>query len=81
MEDERQRSPIRINAHLRDSWIRVLGNKSPIRKVRGLEAKTESDHEYVPSRTQGSTYLSAMPTRYSKAKLLSPPRHLEDYGS
>ncbi|CAL8084630.1 unnamed protein product [Prunus armeniaca] len=31
-EVERQRSPIKINAHLRDSRMRVLGNKSPIRK-------------------------------------------------
>ncbi|CAL2256557.1 unnamed protein product [Prunus armeniaca] len=58
----------------------VLENKSPIQKVRGLESTTESDHEYVPSKTQGSTYHSTMPTRYSKAKISSPPRHSEDYG-
>ncbi|CAL9020934.1 unnamed protein product [Prunus brigantina] len=47
---ERQRSPIRVNAHLRDSRMRVLGNKSPIRKVQGLESMVESDPEYVPSK-------------------------------
>ncbi|CAL8163813.1 unnamed protein product [Prunus armeniaca] len=78
-EVERQGSPIRINAHLRDSRMRVLGNKSPILKVRGLESMAESDHEYVPSKTQGTTYRSATPTQYSEAKQLSPQRHSEDY--
>ncbi|CAL2239566.1 unnamed protein product [Prunus armeniaca] len=58
-EAERQRSPIRINAHLRDSRIRVLGNKSPIRKVQGLESTTESDYDYVHSKTKESTYCLA----------------------
>ncbi|CAL2265763.1 unnamed protein product [Prunus armeniaca] len=78
-EVERQGSSIRINAHLRDSRMRVLGNKSPIRKVRGLESTAESDHEYVPSKTQGRTYRSATPTRYLEAKQLSPRRRSEDY--
>ncbi|KAH0969499.1 hypothetical protein GBA52_021999 [Prunus armeniaca] len=61
-EVERQRSPIRINARLRDSRIRVLGSMSPIRKVRGLESEVESDDEYVPSKTTKSTYCLATPT-------------------
>ncbi|CAL2257086.1 unnamed protein product [Prunus armeniaca] len=80
-EAERQRSQIRINAHLRDSRMTVLGNKSPIQKVRGLESMVESDPEYVPSKTQGSTYSSATLTRYSEAKPLSLRRRSEDYGS
>ncbi|CAL9020765.1 unnamed protein product [Prunus brigantina] len=55
-EVERQRSPTRINARLRDLRMTVLGNKSPIRKVRGLESVAESDHKYVPSKSQESTY-------------------------
>ncbi|CAL2224567.1 unnamed protein product [Prunus armeniaca] len=67
-EAKRQISLIRINAHLRDSRMRVLGNKSPIRKLRGLESIAESDYEYVPSKTKESTYRSATPTRYSEAR-------------
>ncbi|CAL2277655.1 unnamed protein product [Prunus armeniaca] len=70
-----------INAHLRDFRMRVLGNKSSIRKVRGLESTAESDHEYVPSKTHGTTYHSATSTRYSKAKQLNPRRHSGDYDS
>ncbi|XP_016647248.1 PREDICTED: uncharacterized protein LOC107880402 [Prunus mume] len=77
-EAKRQRSLIRINAHLMDSRMRVLGNKSHIRKVRGLESTAESDYEYVPSKTKESTYHSATPTRASPS---SPRRTSEDYGS
>ncbi|XP_008239626.1 PREDICTED: uncharacterized protein LOC103338221 [Prunus mume] len=79
-EAERQRSPIRINARLRDSRMRALVSKSPIRKVRGLESKAEFD-EHVPSKTTKSTYRSATPTRFSGARPSSPRRSSEDYGS
>ncbi|CAL2239812.1 unnamed protein product [Prunus armeniaca] len=78
---ERQRSPIRINARLRDSRIRVLGDKSPLRKVQGLESEVESDDEYAPSRGTESNYHSETPTEYSKATPPSPMRTSEDYGS
>ncbi|CAL9029137.1 unnamed protein product [Prunus brigantina] len=61
--------------------MRVLGHKSPIRKVRGPASTAESDSEYVPSKTQASTYRSATPTRYSEARPVSLQRHSEDYGS
>ncbi|CAL2243115.1 unnamed protein product [Prunus armeniaca] len=77
-EVERQRSPIRINAKLRDSRLKALGNKSPIRKARGLQSTEDSESEYVPSKTS-STYRSATPTRYSEARPVSPQKHLEDY--
>ncbi|CAL8114527.1 unnamed protein product [Prunus armeniaca] len=79
-EAERQRSPIRINARLRDSRMKVLGDKSPIWKVRGLESEVESDDKYVPSKTTRSTYHSATPTRLSEARSLRPQRTYEDYG-
>ncbi|XP_034225454.1 uncharacterized protein LOC117635213 [Prunus dulcis] len=41
---------------LRDSRLRILGDKSPIRKVRGLESTTESNSEYVPSKTQHNSH-------------------------
>ncbi|CAL8076370.1 unnamed protein product [Prunus armeniaca] len=63
------------------SSIRVLGNKSPIRKVRGLEFTAKSNYEYVPSKTIESTYCSTTPTRYLEARPVSPQRHSEDYGS
>ncbi|CAL2272246.1 unnamed protein product [Prunus armeniaca] len=65
---ERQRSPIRINARLRDSRMRVLGSKSPLRKVRGLVSEVESDDEYAPSKGTESNYRSETPTEYSKAR-------------
>ncbi|CAL2237459.1 unnamed protein product [Prunus armeniaca] len=77
-EAERQRSPIRINARLRDSWMKVLGDKSPIRKVRGLESEVESNDKYVPSKTTRSTYHSATPTRLSEARSSRPQRTSED---
>ncbi|CAL9004918.1 unnamed protein product [Prunus brigantina] len=78
---ERHRSPIRINANLRDSRLNTLGDKSPIRKVQGLETEVESDDEYVPSKDIESTYRSEAPPEYSKAKPLSPRRTSEDYSS
>ncbi|XP_034218184.1 uncharacterized protein LOC117629717 [Prunus dulcis] len=80
-EVERRRSPIRINARLRDSRMNVLGSKSPIRRVRGLDSAEESESEYIPSKTQVSTYRSATPSRYSEVNSLSPRRRSEDYGS
>ncbi|CAL8169592.1 unnamed protein product [Prunus armeniaca] len=71
---ERQRSPIRINARLRDSRMRVLGSKSPLRKVRGLVSEVESDDEYAPSKGTKSNYRSETPTEYSKARPPSPRR-------
>ncbi|CAL2265118.1 unnamed protein product [Prunus armeniaca] len=80
-EAKRQRSPIRINARLRDSRMRVLGNKSPLRKVQGLESEVESEHEYVSSKDTESSYRSETPTEYSKARPPSPWRTSEDYSS
>ncbi|CAL2239330.1 unnamed protein product [Prunus armeniaca] len=60
--------------------MRVFGNKSPIRRVQGLESVTESDHEYVPSTNQESSYRSATPTRYSEVNSIRSQRHSEDYG-
>ncbi|CAL8101595.1 unnamed protein product [Prunus armeniaca] len=80
-EAERQRSPVRINAHLKDLWMRVLGNKSPIRKVRGLESTAKSNYEYVPSKTKESTYRSATQTRYLEARPISLQKYSEVYGS
>ncbi|XP_034225688.1 uncharacterized protein LOC117635486 [Prunus dulcis] len=57
-EAERRRSPIRINAQLRGSRMNALGSKSPIRRVRGLDSAEESASEYIPSKTQASTYRS-----------------------
>ncbi|CAL9000859.1 unnamed protein product [Prunus brigantina] len=78
---ERHRSPIRINAHLRDSRLNTLGDKSPIRKVQGLDTEVESDDEYVPSKDIESNYRSEAPPEYSKARPLSPRRTSEDYSS
>ncbi|CAL8152249.1 unnamed protein product [Prunus armeniaca] len=61
--------------------MRVLGNKSPLRKVQGLESEVESDDEYVPSKGTESNYRSETPTEYSKARPPSPRRTSEDYGS
>ncbi|CAL8077355.1 unnamed protein product [Prunus armeniaca] len=80
-EAEWQRSPTRINARLRDSRMRVLGNKSPLRKVQGLESEVESDDEYASSKGTESNYHSETPTEYSKARPPSPRRTFEDYSS
>ncbi|CAL8999507.1 unnamed protein product [Prunus brigantina] len=61
--------------------MRVLGNKSPIRKVRGLGSEVESDDEYVPSKATKSTYRSATPTRFSKTRPSSPQRSSGSYVS
>ncbi|CAL8112760.1 unnamed protein product [Prunus armeniaca] len=79
MDAERQRSPARINAHLRDSRMRVLGDKSPLRKVQGLGSEAESDDEYAPSKGTESHYRSETPTEFSKARGPSPRRTSEDY--
>ncbi|CAL2255406.1 unnamed protein product [Prunus armeniaca] len=79
MEAERQRSPVRVNAHLRDSRMRVLGDKSPLRKVQGLGSEAEFDDEYAPSKGTESHYRSETPTEYSKARAPSPRRTSEDY--
>ncbi|XP_034203617.1 uncharacterized protein LOC117618105 [Prunus dulcis] len=79
-EAEKQRSPIRISARLRESRMNALEDKSPIRKVRGLDPAEESASEYIPSNTQTSTYRSA-PTQYSEDHSVSPRRRSEDYGS
>ncbi|CAL2239710.1 unnamed protein product [Prunus armeniaca] len=76
---ERHRSPIRINARLRDSRMKVLGDKSPLRKVHGLDSGMESDDEYVPTRGIESNYRSEIPSEYSKAKPPSPRRTSEDF--
>ncbi|XP_020412774.1 uncharacterized protein LOC109947255 [Prunus persica] len=80
-EVERQRSSFRMSARLRDSWMRVLGDKSPIRKVRGLGPEEESESEYIPSGTQTSTYRSATHSRNSEVNPLNPQRRTEDFGS
>ncbi|CAL2277042.1 unnamed protein product [Prunus armeniaca] len=76
---EWQRSLIRINAHLRNSRMRVLGNKSPLIKVQELESKVESDDEYAPSKGTESNYRSETPMEYSKARPPSSRRTSEDY--
>ncbi|CAL8174530.1 unnamed protein product [Prunus armeniaca] len=76
---ERQRSLVRINAHLRNSRMRVIGNKSPLIKVQELESKVESDDEYAPSKGIESNYRSETPTEYSKARPPSSRRTSEDY--
>ncbi|CAL8999811.1 unnamed protein product [Prunus brigantina] len=78
-EVERQRSSIRVNARLHDLQMKVLGNKSPIRKVRGLESEVESDDEYVPSKATKSTYRLATPTRFSETRPSSPQRSSGSY--
>ncbi|CAL9020649.1 unnamed protein product [Prunus brigantina] len=78
---ERHRSPIRINARIRDSRLNILGEKSPLWKVQGLDSEVESDDEYVPSKGTESNYRSEAPPEYSKARPLSPRRTSEDYSS
>ncbi|CAL8988598.1 unnamed protein product [Prunus brigantina] len=65
-QKERDMSPIRIEVCLNDSRMWVLGNKSLIRQVQGLDSTTDSECEYVLSKTQGSTYRSTTPTRHSE---------------
>ncbi|XP_020421423.1 uncharacterized protein LOC109949724 [Prunus persica] len=60
--------------------MKILGSKSPIRKVRGLDSAEESESEYIPSRMQVSTNRSATPSRYLGVNLLSLQRRSEDYG-
>ncbi|CAL2227556.1 unnamed protein product [Prunus armeniaca] len=76
---ERQRSPVMVNAHLRDPRMRVLGDKSPLRKVQGLGSEAESDDQYALSKGTESHYRSETPTEYSKARAPSPRRTSEDY--
>ncbi|CAL2228548.1 unnamed protein product [Prunus armeniaca] len=78
---ERHRSPIGVNARLRDSRMKVLGDKSPLRKVQGLDSVLESDDEYVPTRGTKSSYRSEAPPEYSKARPPSPRRTSEDFSS
>ncbi|CAL9004992.1 unnamed protein product, partial [Prunus brigantina] len=80
-QTERHRSPVRINANLKDSRMRVLGSKSPLRRVRGLESGSEPDAEYVPLESTESSYRSVTPTKSSKARPPSPCGPSEDYGS
>ncbi|CAL8991638.1 unnamed protein product, partial [Prunus brigantina] len=76
---ERHRSPIKINAHIRDSRLNVLGNKSPLRKVQGLNSEVKSDDEYVPSKDIESNYRSEASPDHSKARPPSLRRTSEDY--
>ncbi|CAL2247076.1 unnamed protein product [Prunus armeniaca] len=78
---ERHRSPIGINARLRDSWMRVLGDKSPLRRVQGLDSALESDDEYIPTGGTESSYRSEASPEYSKARPPSPRRASEDFSS
>ncbi|XP_020424641.1 uncharacterized protein LOC109950424 [Prunus persica] len=61
--------------------MRVLGDKSPIRKVRGLGPEEESESEYIPSGTQTSTYCSATHSRNSEVNPLNLQRRTEDFDS
>ncbi|CAL2230835.1 unnamed protein product [Prunus armeniaca] len=78
---ERHRSPIGVNARLRDSRMRVLGDKSPIRRVQGLDSALESDDEYIPTGGTESSYRSEAPPEYSKARPPSPRRTNEDFSA
>ncbi|CAL2238416.1 unnamed protein product [Prunus armeniaca] len=78
---ERHRSPIRVNARLRDYRMKALGDKSPLRKVQGLGSGLESDDEYVPTKGTESNYRSETPPGYSKARPPSPRRTSEDFSS
>ncbi|XP_020419522.1 uncharacterized protein LOC109949179 [Prunus persica] len=61
--------------------MKILGDKSPIRKVRGLDPAEKSESEYIPSRTQTATYRSATPSRYSGVDPPNLQRRSEDYDS
>ncbi|CAL8153085.1 unnamed protein product [Prunus armeniaca] len=78
---EWHRSPIRVNARLRDSWMKVLGDKLPLRKVQGLDSGLESDDEYVPTKGTELNYRSETPPGYSKARPPSPRRTSKDFSS
>ena len=79
-EAERQRSPIKVDARLRESRLNTQRSKSPIRRIRGLETPEESASEYIHSNTQTSTYRSETP-RYSGDNSVSPRRRSEDNGA
>ncbi|CAL8994500.1 unnamed protein product [Prunus brigantina] len=80
-QTERHRSPIRINANRKDARTRVLGSKSPIRRVQGLASGSGPDNEYIPSGSTESSYRSVTPTKSSKVRPPSPRRPSEDYSS
>ncbi|XP_020410468.1 uncharacterized protein LOC109946586 [Prunus persica] len=80
-EAERERSPIGIGARIRDSRMKILGDKSPIRKVRGLDPTESSESEYIPTKTHTSTYRSATPSRCAGDNSLGLQRQSEDYGA
>ncbi|CAL8116069.1 unnamed protein product [Prunus armeniaca] len=61
--------------------MKVLGDKSPLRKVQGLDSVLESDDEYVPTKGTESNYRSETPPEYSKARPPSPRRTSEDFSS
>ncbi|CAL9016409.1 unnamed protein product, partial [Prunus brigantina] len=65
-QTERHRSPIRVNANLKDPRMRVLGRKSPIRRVQGLESGSEHDNGDIPSEETESSCRSVTPTKKSK---------------
>lgn len=77
--DEMNRSLVRIEACFKDSRLRVLADKSLMRRVQGLESTGDSDPEYDPSRTNNAAYRSAMPTWHSVTRLKTSPHYLEDY--
>ncbi|CAL8083090.1 unnamed protein product [Prunus armeniaca] len=78
---KRHRSPIRVNTRLRDSQMKVLGDKSPLRKVQGLDSGLESNDEYVPTKGTESNHRSETPPEYLKARPPSPRRTSEDFSS
>ncbi|CAL2244502.1 unnamed protein product [Prunus armeniaca] len=78
---ERHRSPIGVNALLRDSRMRVLGDKSPLRRVQGLDSALESNDEYIPTGGTESRYRSEASPEYLKARPPSPRRASEDFSS
>ncbi|CAL8085985.1 unnamed protein product [Prunus armeniaca] len=61
--------------------MKVLGDKSPLRRVQGLDLGLESDDEYVPTKGTESNYRSETPPEYSKARPPSPRRTSEDFSS
>ncbi|CAL2257311.1 unnamed protein product [Prunus armeniaca] len=61
--------------------MKVLGDKSPLRKVQGLDSELESDDEYVPSKGTESNYRLETPPEYSKARPPSSRRTSEDFSS
>ncbi|CAL9011200.1 unnamed protein product, partial [Prunus brigantina] len=71
-EAERQRSPIRINARLRGSRLKVLGDKSPLRKFQGLESeriqKMEDDRTRSQEPDWGKLRLGHFTERIKKSR-------------